>query len=53
MKKLPVGMTSFEEIRQEKYVYIDKTKPNKYGTSRKAGNISFFQGRAVSVSLYL
>jgi hypothetical protein len=26
MKKLPVGMTSFEEIRQEKYVYIDKTK---------------------------
>jgi hypothetical protein len=30
LKKLPVGLSSFKEIREDGYVYVDKTKPNKY-----------------------
>ena len=56
--KYPIGIQSFEKIRTNGYVYIDKTeyiykmvqegsayflsRPRRFGTSR--GNVSFLKG---------
>ncbi len=68
MKKLPLGLQTFSKLREENYVYVDKTKhiyqliqgnyyffarPRRFGKSILCSTLSsLFQGKKNSLKIF-